>query len=81
MLNNMVVQSSDGKIPMYWGIAADGSVVMSDELEIVKGGCGKSFAPFPTGMLLHFYFTFLQRISPNIYTIYCVRLLCFIIGR
>ncbi|XP_039134463.1 stem-specific protein TSJT1-like [Dioscorea cayenensis subsp. rotundata] len=45
--------SSDGKIPMYWGIAADGSVVMSDELEIVKGGCGKSFAPFPTGCMFH----------------------------
>ncbi|KAJ0966890.1 hypothetical protein J5N97_023807 [Dioscorea zingiberensis] len=45
--------SSDGGVPMHWGIAADGSVVMSDELEVVKGGCGKSFAPFPVGCMFH----------------------------
>lgn len=34
---------------LYWGIAADGSVVISDDLDVVKEGCAKSFAPFPTG--------------------------------
>lgn len=45
--------SSDGAIPLYWGIAADGSVVISDEEEVIKGGCGKSFAPFPAGCMFH----------------------------
>ncbi|ONK79711.1 uncharacterized protein A4U43_C01F9260 [Asparagus officinalis] len=45
--------SSDGAIPLYWGIAADGSVVISDDKEVIKGGCGKSFAPFPAGCMFH----------------------------
>lgn len=44
-----VFQGSDGAESLYWGIAADGSVVMSDDLKIIKQGCAKSFAPFPTG--------------------------------
>ncbi|KAM7255534.1 hypothetical protein ACFE04_008432 [Oxalis oulophora] len=42
---------------MYWGLdsegvlcgvqAADGSVVIFDNLDIIKGSCAKSFAPFP----------------------------------
>lgn len=34
---------------LYWGIALDGSVVISDDLEVIKAGCAKSFAPFPAG--------------------------------
>ncbi|KAG6529814.1 hypothetical protein ZIOFF_012028 [Zingiber officinale] len=45
--------SSDGGVPLYWGVAADGSVVIGDEVEIVKGGCGKSYAPFPAGCMFH----------------------------
>jgi asparagine synthetase B (glutamine-hydrolysing) len=44
---------SDGEESLYWGIAADGSVVMSDDVKIIKQGCAKSFAPFPTGCMFH----------------------------
>lgn len=45
--------SADGEIPLYWGIASEGSVVISDDVEVAKGGCGKSFAPFPPGCMFH----------------------------
>lgn len=44
---------SDGGVQLYWGIAADGSVVISDELHVIKEGCAKSFAPFPKGCFFH----------------------------
>ncbi|THU54109.1 hypothetical protein C4D60_Mb10t21550 [Musa balbisiana] len=45
--------SSDGGVPLHWGIAADGSVVICDDREIMKGSCGKSYAPFPAGCMFH----------------------------
>ncbi|KAJ4886553.1 aluminum induced protein with YGL and LRDR motifs [Raphanus sativus] len=46
--------SSDGGESLYWGISEDdGSVLMSDDVKIIKQGCAKSFAPFPTGCMFH----------------------------
>ncbi|GJX12273.1 stem-specific protein TSJT1-like protein [Tanacetum coccineum] len=44
---------NDGRVMLFWGIAADGSVVVSDNLEVIKSSCSKSFAPFPTGCMYH----------------------------
>jgi len=43
-------QGSNGQIELFWGVAADGSVVISENLELIKASCAKSFAPFPAGM-------------------------------
>uniref|UniRef100_A0A1J3G4P1 Stem-specific protein TSJT1 n=1 Tax=Noccaea caerulescens TaxID=107243 RepID=A0A1J3G4P1_NOCCA len=39
----------DGSVPLFWGTDAEGHLVLSDDVETVKKGCGKSFAPFPKG--------------------------------
>ncbi|KAK7302756.1 hypothetical protein RJT34_13652 [Clitoria ternatea] len=48
-----VASGSDGHIGLYWGVAADGSLVISENLDLVKASCAKSFAPFPTGCMFH----------------------------
>jgi len=45
--------SSDGAVKLYWGLAADGSAIISDEIEFAKRVCGKSFGPFPNGCMFH----------------------------
>ena len=42
-------QDQAGKVPLYWGITADGYVAFADDAEILKGACGKSLAGFPQG--------------------------------
>ncbi|KAI6683557.1 hypothetical protein NL676_029470 [Syzygium grande] len=39
----------DGNVPFFWGSDSEGNLVLSDDAEVVKKGCGKSFAPFPKG--------------------------------
>jgi asparagine synthetase B (glutamine-hydrolysing) len=45
----LVASDSDGKVPLFWGITADGCVAFSDNIDLLKGSCGKSLAPFPQG--------------------------------
>lgn len=65
-----VAQDCEGKIPFYWGTAADKSLAFSDTPELLKSGCGKSFAPFPAGcyfssnMGLRSYEHPLQKLKP-----------------
>ncbi|KAK9288837.1 hypothetical protein L1049_017303 [Liquidambar formosana] len=40
---------ADGSVPFFWGTDSEGYLILSDDAEIVKKGCGKSFAPFPKG--------------------------------
>ncbi|KAL2344022.1 hypothetical protein Fmac_005307 [Flemingia macrophylla] len=51
--NVFTALGSNGHVGLFWGIAADGSVVISENLEIIKTSCAKSFAPFPTGCMFH----------------------------
>ncbi|CAA6669025.1 unnamed protein product [Spirodela intermedia] len=37
----------EGKVPLYWGTTADGCVAFCDDVDLLKGSCGKSLALFP----------------------------------
>ncbi|KAK6940839.1 protein of unknown function DUF3700 [Dillenia turbinata] len=44
-----VASDENGKVPLYWGITADGYVAFADDADLLKGACGKSLASFPQG--------------------------------
>ncbi|KAK6133389.1 hypothetical protein DH2020_032853 [Rehmannia glutinosa] len=44
---------TDKAVNLFWGVAADNSVMISDNVDIIKASCGKSFAPFPAGCMYH----------------------------
>ncbi|KAG9134515.1 hypothetical protein Leryth_024133 [Lithospermum erythrorhizon] len=43
----------DENVKLFWGIGSDDSVVISDDVTLIKSSCAKSFAPFPTGCMFH----------------------------
>ncbi|KDP40238.1 hypothetical protein JCGZ_02236 [Jatropha curcas] len=44
-----IAADADGSVPFFWGTDCEGHLVLSDDVQILKQGCGKSFAPFPKG--------------------------------
>ncbi|XP_010524802.1 PREDICTED: stem-specific protein TSJT1-like [Tarenaya hassleriana] len=44
-----VASDQYGKVPLYWGITADGHVAFADDAELLRTACGKSLASFPQG--------------------------------
>ncbi|XP_057957173.1 stem-specific protein TSJT1 [Malania oleifera] len=44
-----IAADADGSVPFFWGTDSEGHLVLSDVAEVVKKGCGNSFAPFPKG--------------------------------
>ncbi|KAK4482844.1 hypothetical protein RD792_010016 [Penstemon davidsonii] len=47
--STFVASDADGSVPLFWGTDSEGHLVLSNDGEVVKQGCGKSFAPFPKG--------------------------------
>ncbi|KAL2925002.1 Stem-specific protein TSJT1 [Bienertia sinuspersici] len=47
------VLGTDQRVQLFWGIAADESVVICDNLDEIKASCAKSYAPFPSGCMFH----------------------------
>ncbi|CAM8985461.1 unnamed protein product [Rhodiola kirilowii] len=44
-----VATDSEGRIPFFWGTSPDGPLIVCDKFEMMKKGCGNSFARFPKG--------------------------------
>ncbi|XAR49050.1 hypothetical protein NMG60_11032083 [Bertholletia excelsa] len=44
-----IAADADGSVPFFWGTDSEEHLVLADDKETVKKGCGKSFAPFPKG--------------------------------
>ncbi|XP_051130008.1 stem-specific protein TSJT1-like [Andrographis paniculata] len=44
-----IASDVDGSAPLFWGTDAEGHLVVSNDGDAVKKGCGKSFSPFPKG--------------------------------
>lgn len=44
-----VASDSEGKVPLYWGITSDGCTAFANDIDLLKGSCGKSLATFPQG--------------------------------
>ncbi|XP_076921417.1 stem-specific protein TSJT1-like [Bidens hawaiensis] len=47
--STFIAADADGSVPFFWGADSEGHLVLSDDVDTVKKGCGKSFAPFPKG--------------------------------
>ncbi|KAG1368689.1 putative transmembrane emp24 domain-containing protein p24beta3-like [Cocos nucifera] len=47
--STFMASDTDGSIPFYWGTDSGDHLVFSDDVDVIKKGCGKSFAAFPKG--------------------------------
>ncbi|ONM09098.1 aluminum induced protein with YGL and LRDR motifs [Zea mays] len=47
--STFVAADADGSIPFFWGVDYENHLVFSDDVGILKTGCGNSYAPFPKG--------------------------------
>ncbi|XP_065000704.1 stem-specific protein TSJT1-like [Musa acuminata AAA Group] len=47
--STFIAADADGSVPFFWGADSEGHLVLCDDVDIIKKGCGKSFAPFPKG--------------------------------
>lgn len=56
---SFVLQDADGKVPLFWGVTADGCLAFANDVEILKESCGKSLAQFPRGNFLSMNSSFL----------------------
>lgn len=45
----LVAMDGQGKYPLYWGTCQDGTLALSDDVDVLRQGCSTSFAPFPAG--------------------------------
>lgn len=43
------MQDADGSVPLFWGTDSEGRLVLSNDEDVMKKSCGKSFAQFPKG--------------------------------
>ncbi|KAL6010907.1 hypothetical protein ACLOJK_001350 [Asimina triloba] len=44
-----VAADEEAKVPLFWGITADGYLAFSDHIDVLRDSCGKSLASFPPG--------------------------------
>lgn len=44
-----IAADADASVPFFWGTDSEGHLVLCNDVETIKKGCGKSFAPFPKG--------------------------------
>ncbi|EFJ38416.1 hypothetical protein SELMODRAFT_270173 [Selaginella moellendorffii] len=45
----LVSADCQGKVSLFWGVTSEGSLVFSDDFDVLKNGCFKSSSPFPPG--------------------------------
>ncbi|OAY76635.1 stem-specific protein TSJT1 [Ananas comosus] len=47
--NAFIAADADGSVPLFWGTDSEGRLVLSNDEDVMKKSCGKSFAQFPKG--------------------------------
>ncbi|KAI0497523.1 hypothetical protein KFK09_020754 [Dendrobium nobile] len=47
--STFIAVDADCGVPFFWGADSEDHLILSDDVDIVKKACGKSFAPFPKG--------------------------------